>query len=62
MPTWLGMVSDLENLDGLLKLSQDVLAHGMSFRNKILNGIDVSYRSFYIYNALLSDRKVQYFR
>ena len=62
MPTWLGMLSVLENLDGLLKLSQDVLAHGMSFQNRILHGIDVSYRSFDIYNTLLSEGKVQYFR
>ena len=61
MLAWLGMVSVLENLDGLLKLSQDVLAHGMSFLNRILHRINVSYR-FLIYNALLSDRKVQYFR
>jgi hypothetical protein len=46
MLAWLGMVSVLENLIGLLKLSQDVLAHYMSFLNRILHGIDVSYRSF----------------
>ena len=46
MPAWLVMVSVLKNLDGLLNLSQDVLAHGMSFLNRILHGIDVSYRSF----------------
>jgi len=53
------MVSVLENLIGLLKLSQDALAHRMSFLNRILHGFDVSYRSF---NSLLFDRKVQYFR
>jgi len=46
MSAWSGMVFVLENLDGLLKLSQDVLAHHMSFLNKILHGTDVSYRSF----------------
>jgi len=59
MLAWLSMVSVLENLIGLLKLSQDALAHRMSFLNGILHGFDVSYRSF---NSLLFDRKVQYFR
>ena len=53
------MVSDLENLMGFVKLSQHVLAHHMSFLNRILHGSDVSYRSF---NSLLFDRNVQYFR
>jgi hypothetical protein len=42
MLAWLGMVSVLENLMGLLKLSRDVLAHCLSFLNRILHGFDVS--------------------